>query len=387
MSGLGVNGTVCNAQQYNQSVSESSLDPTITCLTHGQTIGLSLIAETSLLSLLCLMILFILICRNVLRYWKAPPNGGWRLLQFPPDIYLLTLFFFDILQALGGAFNIRWARDGIVTTGSYCVAQGIVQQTGELGVALTTLLLASHTFVTALWSVGMEARGPAFGLVGLVWVFIALWVGLGNGLNKMYEAPTPYWCWIPKRYFAEQVAGEYAWILLAWFASIFMYIPVYLSVTGHLSVENGRPRIHWKGRPIGTANRRATLRLLIFPFAYSIIVLPLSVSRLKQFVHGDVPSSIQFFSASMFNLSGAINVVLFLVSKPQFLLFIPPVIEQEVPMQPISPSLDPVPQSLQLSALELPNDLEDQRSSQPPESSSNSVVQPGDSGPGLDRII
>jgi hypothetical protein len=43
MSGLGgVNGTVCNAQQYNEYLlSEASPNPTITCLTHGQTIGLT----------------------------------------------------------------------------------------------------------------------------------------------------------------------------------------------------------------------------------------------------------------------------------------------------------------------------------------------------------
>jgi hypothetical protein len=110
---------------------------------------------------------------------------------------------------LGGALNVRWAHDGIVTTGSYCTAQGIIQQTGELGVALTTLvcpslitfefrtndariqLLTTHSFVTALWSVGIEARGVAFGLVVFICVFIGLWVGLGDGLNKNYEAPTP----------------------------------------------------------------------------------------------------------------------------------------------------------------------------------------------------
>jgi hypothetical protein len=122
----------------------------------------------------------------------------------------MTLFCFDILQALGGALNVRWAHDGIVTTGSYCGAQGIIQQTGELGVALSTLvcpsltstfefrindartqLLTTHSFAIALFSVGIKARGFAFGLVGFMCVFIALWVGLGDGLNKNYEAPTP----------------------------------------------------------------------------------------------------------------------------------------------------------------------------------------------------
>jgi len=37
----GVNGTVCNAQQYNQSLqSHDSRSPWISCLTHGDIIGL-----------------------------------------------------------------------------------------------------------------------------------------------------------------------------------------------------------------------------------------------------------------------------------------------------------------------------------------------------------
>ena len=51
-----------------------------------------------------------------------------------------SLFVFDILQALGGILNIRWAHTGIVKAGPFCTAQGLIQQTGELGVALITLV-------------------------------------------------------------------------------------------------------------------------------------------------------------------------------------------------------------------------------------------------------
>jgi hypothetical protein len=38
----GVNGTTCDAQQYQQGLlSLKSLNPSITCLTHGQSIGLA----------------------------------------------------------------------------------------------------------------------------------------------------------------------------------------------------------------------------------------------------------------------------------------------------------------------------------------------------------
>jgi hypothetical protein len=52
-------------------------------------------------------------------------------------------------------------------------------------------LLALHTFITALWGVGIRARGLASGLVGFTWVFIVLWVVIGNAHNKNYEVPTP----------------------------------------------------------------------------------------------------------------------------------------------------------------------------------------------------
>ena len=77
----GVNGTVCTADQYSQSlVSESANSSWISCLTHGQSIGLAvsicliclcpeltpctvqLTAEASIISCVCVIIIFIWIC-------------------------------------------------------------------------------------------------------------------------------------------------------------------------------------------------------------------------------------------------------------------------------------------------------------------------------------
>ena len=41
---------------------------------------------------------------------------------------------------MGGILDVRWAHNGIVTVGPYCTAQGVIQQIGELGVALITLV-------------------------------------------------------------------------------------------------------------------------------------------------------------------------------------------------------------------------------------------------------
>jgi hypothetical protein len=49
-------------------------------------------------------------------------------------------FIYDILQATSCILNIRWIHNGIVEAGSYCTIQGIIAQTGELGVGLITLV-------------------------------------------------------------------------------------------------------------------------------------------------------------------------------------------------------------------------------------------------------
>ena len=60
-----------------------------------------------------------------------------------------------------------------------------------------------------------------------------------------------------------------------------------------------------------------------YPLAYAIIVLPISIARWSSFGPKNVPSAATFFSVSVFNLSGAINVLLFWIVRPQLLLFTP----------------------------------------------------------------
>jgi hypothetical protein len=42
-----------------------------------------------------------------------------------------------------------------------------------------------------MWNIGTKARGFALGLVVLAFSFSALWVGIGTGIHKRYETPTP----------------------------------------------------------------------------------------------------------------------------------------------------------------------------------------------------
>ncbi|KAI0276657.1 hypothetical protein BGY98DRAFT_984911 [Russula aff. rugulosa BPL654] len=61
--------------------------------------------------------------------------------------------------------------------------------------------------------------------------------------------------------------------------------------------------------------------MILHPLAYSLIVVPFTVPRWLQFNFHEVSPATVFFGFTMFNLSGAINVVLFLIARPRLLLF------------------------------------------------------------------
>ena len=58
-----------------------------------------------------------------------------------------------------------------------------------------------------------------------------------------------------------------------------------------------------------------------YPLGYSLVILPLTIARWLQFSHHHVSPAATFFAASIFHLSGAINVLLFLIIRPELLLF------------------------------------------------------------------
>jgi hypothetical protein len=80
---------------------------------------------------------------------------------------------------MGGVLDIKWAHNGIVTSGHYCTAQGIIQQIGELGVALITLvcpllLLSLSLRLTDAHLTSFLPSTPSWGLYGEAWKRVGL---------------------------------------------------------------------------------------------------------------------------------------------------------------------------------------------------------------------
>ncbi|KAJ7745447.1 hypothetical protein DFH07DRAFT_748882 [Mycena maculata] len=315
-------GVICSPEQYSQSLSDSA---DIYCLTRGQSIGLTVTSEAGLISLVAVLGVFTLIIRNGIRHVRR--TGKWYLVQEPMDVLMLSLFIADLIQAIGAVMDIRWVHSGRVEIGAFCTAQGVVQQLGETSVALTTLGITVFTFVGVWYRKGLGATFSATILIGAVWLFVILLVGIGNAEHKHLESPTPYWCWLGQSYLGLRIGGEYMWLWVTLGVSAVAYLLLFFWARGNITVNEGswwRFAVHpSSANAVDRGLRRSSYTMIAYPVCYSVLILPLSVVRWIGFTHSDaaIPSAAEFAVISVYGLSGAINVLLLLNTRPNSVLF------------------------------------------------------------------
>ncbi|KAG8997283.1 hypothetical protein FRB93_000416 [Tulasnella sp. JGI-2019a] len=341
----------------------------LSVLSTGEIVGLSFIAQSGVISTVAVLIFAALVVRNVIynRLHPGPHGQTLPLIRTHVDGYMLSLLFADLLQGIGAFLSAKWAANGRVTCSTYCSAQGIIQQLGETGVALNTLVITLHTFATVFlrWQPSRRPRLWMF-VVALIWTYLGLFVLLGyvlhTGARKVggapYYGPTPYWCWIGPNYLWERIFGEYFWL---WFCALINFIAypfLFFTLRGNIEVDPSnwkRIRFRRRGqegifgqinssdsrgphpmpkrdeenmRILKTRNKEA-MKMFWYPLSYTILVLPLSVTRWSTFrsrTDFDTPvkdMSIVTTSAVLFvfGLSGLVNVLLFLFTRPNLLLF------------------------------------------------------------------
>jgi hypothetical protein len=108
-----------------------------------------------------------------------------------------------------------------------------------------------QTFAS-IWWLHIPTKKTAFIIIGVEWIFVILFVGIGFGVHthapgKYYATPTPvchrdirrihlnannicgkYWCWLGQSFKAERIAGEYVWFWLTLLVSFSSYLPLFL---------------------------------------------------------------------------------------------------------------------------------------------------------------
>ncbi|KAJ7736846.1 hypothetical protein B0H16DRAFT_109938 [Mycena metata] len=247
------------------------------------------------------------------------------------DVLMLSLFVADLFQAVGAVVDIKWARSGVVTVGSFCTAEGVVAQLGETSAAITTLLIALFTFAGVWFRAGSTSLATV--LVALVWLYVILIIAIGNATHPssrtLFESPSPYWCWLGERFLGFRLAGEYLWFWITLAVSVITYPILSLWARGNITISDTvwwRFSVHRSSTGTDAAERmrrQNSYAMIAYPIVYCLLLIPLSVVRWIGFARGtdSIPSAATFSVASLYRLSGVLNVVLLLSTKPNSVLF------------------------------------------------------------------
>jgi len=301
-----------------------------------QLIGLSFIAEAGFLSLAAVLILVAIVTRNAIVKKRQP-------LRTHGDIYAASLFFADVVHAIGTILELRWISAQAVWCGSYCSVQGALKQIGTTNIALSALAITVYTFSCLFlkWNPPKSKRVPVL-VVTCVWLYSVLFAIIGyaahpkmpRGDKMPLYVPAPYWCWlqssVPLRMF-----GEYFWVGIALAASVLLYVPLFFLLRGKISVSIkywhgiqypsiSRSTSAWAARDTPALAAEAH-KMLLYPCAYAITVLPQIIVRWSnldsQLPVPERPFAVTGAAFFLFSLSGLINVLLFLHTRPTMLGF------------------------------------------------------------------
>ncbi|KAG8933935.1 hypothetical protein FRC02_010870 [Tulasnella sp. 418] len=314
-------------------------------LTYGQSTGMVLSVEAGFLSAFAVTILLIAIL-NITIKRRLVPNG-----EIPPffrnqlDYLFSILLFNDLVQSVGYVTIMAWIRDGQVTPGPLCTAQGVFQHVGEVGTSLATLAIAIYTFKSLMfrWSIRHTERPWLMPLVvfGLISLFQLLMTvipaeGLYDDADEPFYGVAGYWCWITKRYKGERLGLEYVIFWFVALVNIILYIPLCLALRGNLVVDppinptwwricsvtwrSVRYEDTWSLSSDGRFDRYA-LQMLAYPIVYIILILPSSINRWGSAKATNWPSAMSFFACITLGLSGFVNVILYVTTRPTLLPF------------------------------------------------------------------
>jgi len=299
-----LNGTICTPEDYLQPEA-------VHCFVQGEIIGMTVVTCTAFISLFAVLYFFLRVLINVISASKTRPKRS--LVSNPMDVYMLSLFAANLLHAVGDAINIKWLHNGKSFQGTACTAQGVLQGMASSAVALSTLVIAVHTFITVFRPKSSPSLFASQVAVVCLWALVIVITGAISGIHRAQQdyfyVPSPEWCWINEAssYLRFKFPEEYIWLWTALVVSIATYVPLSIWSFKHLEPSY---------------RRQVAMLMLLYPVVYSVLVIPETVVRWLEFghtVHIKYPATLAV--QAIFDLNGFIDVVVFLSTRRGLLLF------------------------------------------------------------------
>jgi hypothetical protein len=256
----------------------------------------------------------------------------------------------DVIQAIGFLFSTRWINLDAVVLDNFCIAQGVLKQIADVGTATWTFVIAVHTFCLLVLKVKPN-RFTLFATLIAGWSGICAIVISGpTMLDTVDRGPffgiSGYWCWISEGFSVPRVTLDTLFMFMAAFLCFILHVLVFLVCRGNMTLKGWRMsfHIHARQRPADVFEDKGMAiakQMSLYPLAYSILIIPLAISRLAASSGHTVPFEEIVFCETVYLLSGCIKVIIFCTSRQ----ILPPEsvlrsVSNPKPIEPVEPDHD-----------------------------------------------
>ena len=207
----------------------------------------------------------------------------------------------------------------------------------QCGAAIFTFVIATHTFSLLFLRRQWSDRTSYIVLI-ISWALLLLQLCIENFIlaepsRAPYYGVSGYWCWITPEYPTERYTTSYLHMFISAALSFILHLLVFFQLRGNITLSAGykigfqrRPKVRFgrtsNGTYIVTDDRRVESHLtsvakhmLWYPFAYTLLVLPIAASRYSAFSGASVPFPVTIITAAVFILHGFVNTVLFCTTR------------------------------------------------------------------------
>ena len=207
----------------------------------------------------------------------------------------------------------------------------------QCGGALFSFVIATHTF-SLLFLRRQWSDRASYIVFTISWALLSLQMCIENFIladprKGQYYGVSGYWCWITPMYPTERYTTAYLPMLMSAVLSFVLHILVFLRLRGNITLSAGY-KIGFQRRPkvrLGRTNggtfiitddqrvesylTKVAKHMLWYPFAYTVLVLPMAASRYSDFSGKSVPFPVTITTAAVFMLHGLVNTLLFCTTR------------------------------------------------------------------------
>lgn len=241
-----------------------------------------------------------------------------RISQNQYVVLILNLLLADLQQSVSLVISFHWIRkDGILAPTSACFAQGWLLNIGDVSSGLFVFFIALHTYVCAV----RGRRIPHKTFVGLIlatWALALLLTALGPIMyGQRFFVRAGAWCWIGDDYQRERLAFHYIWVFMVQFSTVIIYALVLLHLRKTMNIIMPAAS---QSDTYAKVDRAAKL-MVVYPFCYIVLTLPLSAGRMWSLAHGGkaLPDDYALIAGALITSSGWVDVLLYTFTRKQLI--------------------------------------------------------------------